>query len=204
MNLLFWNVQRLGNGTSPLKNDTIEQVIAGAFWAHGAELALLCEISADSTIGDVPVSKQVQVRKRGALKQAAQLGYTAMIQDDLVLDQYSVPNFSEVFDGRTWKKGGSDFSKQSKRFVAFAGYLDAVNVYVYHANASPRASFLVGWVAEALRQEHDGNFLLVGDFNCDKTEVIKDLIQSYTQGGVNVNEAIVLQNFKFEVGGEDA
>jgi endonuclease/exonuclease/phosphatase family metal-dependent hydrolase len=87
------------------------------------------------------------------------------------LQKYSPPNFGEVFDVPLWKKGGSDFRKQSKRFVAFTGYRDAVNVYVYHANASAKAAFLVAWVAEALRQEHDDNFLLVGDLNCDPSAV---------------------------------
>jgi hypothetical protein len=114
---------------------------------------------------------------RGARKQASQLSY-ATIQDDLnegVLQRYCPPKFGEVFDVPLWKKGGSDFQKQSKRFVASIGELDGINVYVYHANASPRAAFLVAWVAEALRQEHNGRFLLVGDFNCEPTEVNKAL-----------------------------
>lgn len=169
MIVLFWNVQRLGSKTPDGKKGVMEQVLSESYYIHDAELALLCEVSADAEIGGVAIGKQIAVAKRGVKGSKAQLGY-ASIQEDLnegVLEAYCPPSFKDVFGDSPWKKGGGEFRKQSKRFVAYACDVNGIHLYVYHANASGKAAFLVGWVAEALHQEHGGSFVLTGDFNCE-------------------------------------
>jgi hypothetical protein len=185
MKLLFWNVQGFGNATPGLKNMIIEGVIAEAFLA-GAELALLCEIRADSTIGNVDLSKQLTRAVRGAVKQAAQLGYGAIKRDltNPELKKCDIPNFEEVFPNVPENggiKGGGNYQTQSRRHVGFAGKLGTANVYVHHCNASDKASGLVPWLVEALRQKHHphDNFLLVGDLNCEPTAVMNNLHYNY-------------------------
>jgi hypothetical protein len=166
---MFWNAQRLGGGTPELRNAILEGVIASAFYDDDAEAALLCEVTSDVTLSDAQLDKQVVVARRTRRGSKAQLGY-AGIESDLAqmeMERVEVSNYADVFGGPVPKKGGSVFARQSKRFVALAGTFSGVNLYVYHANASHRAAFLVAWVAEDLRQQDAGSFVLVGDLNCE-------------------------------------
>lgn len=180
MIVIFWNVQRLGSKTPDSKNEIMEQVLAEAFGLHGAEAALLCEVTSGTQIGEATISKQVCVRKRGAKGSSAQLGYAAIDEElkESVLEAYYPPSYKDVFDSSPWKKGGGEFRKQSKRFVASVGDVNGIHLYVYHANASTKASFLVGWLAEALHQEHDGKFVLTGDLNCEPAALIEAMKES--------------------------
>jgi hypothetical protein len=170
MKFVFWNVQRLGSATPQARGEIMEAVLADAFEFHGAEYAILCEVSGSASLGVANVNKQVQVFRRGANARAAQLGYACIDAElnEVVLEQFKMPTFTDVFGNPTHRKGGNDFTRQSKRFVAHAGTYDGdVELYVYHANASAKGAFLVAWVAEALRLEDNGNFLLVGDLNSE-------------------------------------
>ncbi len=179
MKFLFWNVQRLGSSTPGSKERIIEQVLAEAITLHHVELAFLCEVTSSMTVGGVGINKQVHVIKRGTHAQAAQLGYASIDADlnEVALEQYEMPKFKDTFGFAAPRKGGNEFTRQSKRFVAFAGEHDGANLYVYHANASAKGAFLVAWVIEALRQEDDGDFLLVGDLNSEPAAVQTQLDQ---------------------------
>lgn len=173
MKFLFWNVQRLGSATPKKRGEMMEGVLAEAFHFHHADYALLCEVSGSTSLGGVSISKQVAVFKRGTHARAAQLGYASIDSDlnEVTLERFPLPKFTDVFGRPTWRKGGNEFTKHSKRVVAHAGNFNGVNVYVYHANASSKAPFLVAWVAEALRLEDDEDFLLIGDLNCEPPAV---------------------------------
>ncbi|MCC4633306.1 MULTISPECIES: endonuclease/exonuclease/phosphatase family protein [Xanthomonas] len=180
MRILFWNVQRLGTGTPGSKQKIMEQVVAEAFHLHNAEFAVLCEVTSDLELGGVAINKQVVTAKRSAKGTKAQLGYAA-IDDDLdesILMRFNPPSFRDVFGTSPWKKGGGEFTKQSKRHVACLGDLNGISLYVYHANASGKAAFLVGWVAEALHQLHNGSFVLMGDLNCEPAALILAMQES--------------------------
>ncbi|HEU0077719.1 MAG TPA: hypothetical protein VFQ76_08745 [Longimicrobiaceae bacterium] len=177
MRILFWNVQRLGGGTGELRSAILEGVIASAFYDDNAEAAVLCEVTSGTTLSNATIDKQITVAKRTTKGSKAQLGYAAIESDlsTMEMEQVLVSDYSDVFGTPVPKKGGNMFDKQSKRFVAFAGTVGGTNLYVYHANASARAPFLVAWVAEDLRQQDGGNFVLVGDLNCDPAAVVNAL-----------------------------
>lgn len=181
MKFLFWNAQRLGGGSPEMRSAILEGVIASAFVDDGAAGALLCEVTSSTTLSDAQINKQVSVRKRTVRGDSAQLGYAAIESDlgQMEMTQALISNYSGVFGTPVPKKGGNMFDKQSKRFVASIGEVGGTNVYVYHANASARAAFLVAWVAEDLRQQDNGNFVLMGDLNCEPAAVVNALT---TQG----------------------
>jgi len=173
MKFLFWNVQRLGSATPEKRGEIMQGVVAEAFRVHNVDYALLCEVSGSTNLDGVSFRKQVSVVKRGTHARAAQLGYASIDSDlnEVTLEKYPLPKFTKVFDQPSPRKGGNEFTKHSKRCVAYVLNVHGVNVYVYHANASSKAPFLVAWVAEALRLEDDEDFLLIGDFNCEPPEV---------------------------------
>ena len=160
----FWNTYRLGGGSGEAKRIIIEGVLAQIFDSHQAEFAILCEVTGDVQLGDAPVSRQLYTASR----RHGQLAYSAF-DDDLSahdLERADVNDFIDVFGQAPHKKGGGKFSRQSKRPVAYAGQAGGTNVFVYHANASAKSSFLVAWVAESLNQDYQGNFIIAGDLNC--------------------------------------
>ena len=57
MKILFWNVQRLGASTPDSCSTIMEGVMAEAFKLHGAEFALMCEITSNTSLGEVEVTK---------------------------------------------------------------------------------------------------------------------------------------------------
>ncbi len=59
--------------------------------------------------------------------------------------------------------------------MADAGNIGGKQIFVYHANASARAAFLVARVAEDLRQQVGSNFVLMGDLNHDPAAVVNAL-----------------------------
>lgn len=160
----FWNTYRLGGGSGEAKRIIIEGVLAQIFDSHQAEFAILCEVTGDVQLGDAPVSRQLYTASR----RHGQLAYSAF-DDDLSahdLERADINDFIDVFGQAPHKKGGGKFSRQSKRPVAYAGQAGGTNVFVYHANASAKSSFLVAWVAESLNQDYQGNFIIAGDLNC--------------------------------------
>ncbi|HEY4370352.1 MAG TPA: hypothetical protein VGN52_00290 [Burkholderiales bacterium] len=185
MIVLFWNMQRLGSGTPAKRMEMFEGVLAEAFsQIYNCDLAVLCEVVSNAVVSkhaNVTVNKQAQiVRRGGAAKQQAQLGYAAIDDDmdDVELEKLTMPSFKEVFGTTAPRKGGNIFAKHSKRSVACVDADGARKLYVYHANASAKAAFLVAWVAESLRQENDGNFVLVGDLNAPP-DAVKSALQQF-------------------------
>ncbi|KAF0813139.1 hypothetical protein IGB42_02539 [Andreprevotia sp. IGB-42] len=164
----FWNLYRLGGGSGENKKIIIEGTLAQLFDSHNAECAFLCEVTGDVQLGDAAVGRQLYQ----ATRRVGQLAYSAF-NDDMSahdLEKADIENFSDVFGVASLKKGGSVFSKHSKRPVAYAGQVGGVHVYIYHANASAKSAFLCAWVAESLNQDCAGNFILAGDLNCNPME----------------------------------
>jgi len=165
---VFWNTYRLGAGSSDNKLMIMEAVLAQIFDGSNAEFAALCEVTGDVNLGSAQVGKNLYQRTR----RHGQLAYSAFDSDlnNLELEAADVDDFVDVFGGLPYKKGGGKFSKQSKRPVAYLGEYANVHVYIYHANATKKSSFLVAWVAEWLRQNHGAKFVLAGDLNCEPVE----------------------------------
>ncbi len=212
MKFLFWNVQRLGSGTAVSKEAIIEQVLAEAIQLHNVDLAFLCEVTSTMTVGGVGINKQISVFKRGARATAAQLGYASIDSDlnEVVLQKFEIPQFHETFGFSAPRKGGNEFTKQSKRFVAFGGQYEGINVYIYHANASAKGAFLVAWVIEALRQEDDGEFVLMGDLNSQPTavrtqldllDIDRDLFEFGHDGPTHNAKTGLTKTYDYAIGG---
>lgn len=177
MVILFWNTQRFGAGMGAKRAQTFDSVVLElGKWAD-VELFLVCEVT--SSFESKHVNKQIQRRRRTAKKDNSQLGYASFemldVAEDLnevTLKKEEIPKFQDVFDvPRSGYKKGSNFGTVSKRYVAYAGDWEGVHVFVYHANSSSYGAMLTAWVAEHLRQENDGNFILVGDFNAEPDAV---------------------------------
>lgn len=163
--IAFWNLYRLGGSSGEEKKFIIEGVLAEIFKQYNVECAFLCEVTGDVQLGQAQVGKQLYA----ATNKHGQLAYSAF-NDDMTahnLEKAEIDDFVTVFGNAPYKKGGSNFNKQSKRPVAKGGNFGGVDVYVYHANASAKSSFLVSWVAESVRQDTGGNFVLLGDLNCE-------------------------------------
>jgi hypothetical protein len=163
---VFWNTYRLGGGSGANKKMIIEGVLAQIFNDYpNVEFAALCEVTGDVQLGDAPVGKNLYK----ASKKFGQLAYSAFDTDlnNLDLESAEIADFRDVFGSSPYKKGGGQFSKQSKRPVAYVSYSGNRHVYIYHANATAKASFLTAWVSESLNQETGGAFILAGDLNCE-------------------------------------
>lgn len=181
MRILFWNTQRLGDGTSGDKAVLAEGVLAAAF-NDGADLAVLCEVTSSTTLGDAEIDKTLMVARRGR-KQQSQLGYATLTPEYSQVDcsSFQPPPFEEVFRFSAYRKGGSAFVKHTKRHVACLESVGDVDVYVYHANASAKAAYLVAWVLEALRQI-GRRFVLFGDLNCEPADLVGYIQYNHTHG----------------------
>lgn len=164
---IFWNTQRLGAGSGTEKGIVLESVLAQIFHDHDADAAFLCEVTSDTVLGDATFSKSIHYKKKGSLGYS---GISAPDYDAVALERFPVPKFNEVFATTSHRKGGNEFTRQSKRMVVAAGNWGGVPIYLYHANASYRAAFVVSWVAAALHAEEEGDFLLVGDLNCEPSQ----------------------------------
>jgi len=182
MNIAFWNVQRLGKATSDAAKAVVANAIDDFFDNRDVSVVVLCEVSSDTTVSadsakEYKISKIHAATRRGRRKASAQLGYTVISRGDTGFEPraYEVPAYKDVFGFDPWKKGGGSFSKNSKRKVLeFASLCDDTDVYFYHANASDLSKHLVPWVAEAIRlrtEKHNYPFLLIGDLNCEPTEL---------------------------------
>lgn len=168
--IAFWNTYRLGGGSGEGKKMIIEGVLAQIFKNYpNVEFVALCEVTGDVQLGDAPVGKNLYA----ASNKSGQLAYSAFDSDlnNLDLEQADINDFYDVFGNPPYKKGGGKFSKVSKRPVAYAGHYGNRDVYIYHANATSKASFLTAWVSESLRQETGGAFILAGDLNCEPAEL---------------------------------
>jgi hypothetical protein len=178
MRIVFWNVQRLGGSSPDLKKLLIEGVLAELFKLD-VTWALLCEVTSDTKLGQVPIQKQLALVKRSKKKSQSQLGY-AWLKKDLSTGQLSrhpidplqilMPSGENV----RISKGGSYFQKLSKRVVAYVGQDQppvGPLVYLYHANASSKAAHLVTQAVATCVEDVDKTaalgFLLVGDLNCE-------------------------------------
>jgi len=176
MNLLFWNIERLGAGSKQTRVDTFEAVVAELGIWEKIDLYLLCEVS--SGLETKNVNRQVIRRRRNPKQDKSQLAYAAFelleIAEELnevALQKAEIPSFTETFGQPVSHKGGGNFEKISKRYVAHAGEYEGMQIYVYHANASAKAELLVAWVITHLEEEDKGAFILVGDFNASPLEV---------------------------------
>ncbi|MFC0154120.1 hypothetical protein ACFFJ4_10990 [Xanthomonas dyei] len=185
MKILFWNTLRLGSGTTGEKAVLAEGVIAEAF-NEGAEFAVLCEVTSDTTLGDASIDKALVMARRGKKKQSSQLGYAALDNEFTAAAcvAYQPPPFADVFGFSAYRKGGNAFANHSKRYVARLEGGGDVDCYVYHANASTKAAYLVAWIVEALRQTKR-RFILFGDLNCEPAVLI-DYIRYNHQHGNDV------------------
>lgn len=164
---VFWNTYRLGGGSGSNKKIIIEGVLAQLFHDHpNIEFAALCEVTSDVQLGDAPVGKNLY---RATKKGKGQLAYDAFDTDlnSLDLENADIDDFQDVFGSKSYKKGGQKFSKHSKRPIAYVGQYGGRHVYIYHANASAKSSFVVSWAAESIRQDAANAFVLAGDLNCE-------------------------------------
>ena len=165
----FWNLYRLGAGSHVNKKTIVEAVLAQIFKEYEPECAFLCEVTSEVNLGDAYVGGLLC----RATRTKGQLSYAGINVEDLEardLVSAEIGDFQDVFGRPQFRKGGSNFSKQSKRPVAYGGQVGDVPVYIYHANASRKASFLTAWVAESLDIAHDEKFVLAGDLNCQPEE----------------------------------
>lgn len=192
MNILFWNVQRVG--VSSERAGAIHRIVQRYIKEHYIQVVVLCEVTSDFTfIHDfsstrshaLAMEKQAVRTRRTIKKTSAQLGYSAYyIGADgalssiipLTVESIEVENYTELFEASPFFKGGSIFTKQSKRNVGrvvFDGH-PSFNLFAYHANASTKASYLTPWVLQSLAENTD-NFILVGDFNTSPMSLAGEL-----------------------------
>ncbi|RZI80276.1 MAG: hypothetical protein EOP38_22955 [Rubrivivax sp.] len=187
MNIVFWNVERLGQSTPDDAKTLIADVVEWFFDDKDVELVVLCEITSGTTAtastgGELIVEKVGQVKKRRKRLESAQLGYSVISKnsDSPQASVINVPNYEDVFKLPNYKKAGQVFKDFSKRGVLELQTLcDNTDVYFYHVNSSLRSSYLVGWVSEFLRQrtsEHGYPFVLIGDMNCSPNDVKIELM----------------------------
>jgi len=185
----FWNVERLGKGTSAASKSVIANAIEWFFDHEDVELFVLCEITSSTTVTssadtDMAIDKVGTIRRRVKKAASAQLGYAFVAKDgDFggVASLVDIENFDETYEFRTHKKSGNSFKNLSKRGVLeFNRLFNGVDVYFFHANSSAHAPYLVAWVAEALRRRVAGKypFVLIGDLNCQPSE-LTNLLKYY-------------------------
>jgi len=174
--LIFWNTYRLGSSSPKEKRMYTEGVLAQAF-EEGADIALLCEVTSGLTLGDSQIDKQLMVAKKTNKKTSSQLGYAAIKKNLETINISSIQprNYKIVSQTGRYLKGGSSFKGQSKRKVAYIGQIGTLKIYMYHSNASTKAAAMTSWVAHACYEDSKGSFLLVGDFNCEPSNLIKAL-----------------------------
>jgi hypothetical protein len=173
--LLFWNPLRLGQSTLGDRQTIMEGVLAEAFKSYHAEMAVLCEITGTTSLGDAPIRKQIFKRKRTRRQTSAQLGYAAIRSNlttvetmtKLILDSYK-----ETFGSPIRYRGGNSFTAQSKRDPAYVTTVAGTAVYVFHSNSSYKGAALTAWVAMNIGDE---DFVLVGDFNCEPAALRNEL-----------------------------
>ena len=187
----FWNVERLGGGSSEDKRMIIESVIAEIHRVSPVSFVGLCEVTSDVRLGEAPVSRQVYRAKRTQDQERYQLAYSAFDTPNMSavdLEIKSIMDFRDLFVegrdfavpgggvirgvGRARVPGGGKtvFVSHSARPVADAGELNGTRVFLYHADSGggnpPQRGFLAAWVAASLDLEYGGNFVLAGDLNC--------------------------------------
>jgi hypothetical protein len=174
MNVGFWNVQRLGYDSDPLKADFVGMYIAELFAKKNLDYLILCEVTSDIVIPgyDVTIEKTGHVVKKGARKQAAQLGYACLVRNDAdlnvaPLEVVDIRPLTEIYGGAKPMKGAATYGQQGKRQVVRIPF---TSVYAYHCNSSSKAPGLMTWVAASLALDHPKSWLMLGDFNCDPNE----------------------------------
>lgn len=187
MKIGFWNVERLGEGTSEESKTVIANAVEWFFDHEGVELFVFCEITSNTVISsdtpvDLEIDKIATVKRRLKKIASAQLGYAVVYKENCGFSgtarPLTVPDYDETYTFKTYKKTGNRFSVYSKRQVLeFDKLFHGIDFYFFHANSSSRASYLVAWVAEHLRKESEGGnpFVLVGDLNCEPAALENEL-----------------------------
>jgi len=185
----FWNVQRLGAGSDKGRVAAFERTLQ-YFWE--AEALILCEVTGDRQLTGV------QLIKMGSNALGYSMLPTQPTQSQFVTQNQSlgVGKFNELFGFPIWLKGGNTFDRQSKRPVYNVATYGGLEIYVYHANASSRASAVMTWAIGALCAA-PGNFLLVGDFNCTPDDLNRDLKYALDQQTTGIS----MDGLKLDWGG---
>lgn len=188
MKIGFWNVQRLGSGTSEASKELVAKTVEWFFDNKDVEIFVLCEITSSTTISsgassDLAIDKIGTIKKRLKKTASAQLGYAVVTKEGtdygITASLVDIPDYADVYNFATYKKAGGNFKSVSVRGVLeFSHLLDGVDLYFYHANASDKAPYLVAWVAEVLRQRTENKtypFVLIGDLNCEPAQLANQL-----------------------------
>jgi hypothetical protein len=188
MKVGFWNVQRLGDGTSEEKKRIVADVIDKFFDELDVELFVLCEVMSDTVVSSIlgnehEVEKLEHRPRRSKKRTSAALGYSLITTEglDVTARKFEVPTFSELFGQPNHRKGSADFYLKSKRHIlTLSHYMAGWDLYFYHANAESLGGsrHKVAWAAEALRHANSNAndevvrpFVLIGDLNCQPTEL---------------------------------
>jgi len=202
--ILFWNVKRWGDGSDTDRHKFREKYVQYLIEQHQPDIFLFCEITSSLTLksDNVELEKIGAVVKRDPKLRGAQLGYGALyLNDDLLNDDghivYEIPHLLDKFSlsNHPAIKTSSQFDLISKRKVIQITDYGGVKLFLYHANASSRASDLVAWISYSLfRDKHIKNFVLIGDFNCEPATLkgkINELIPS-------IDHKISIRNGKYK------
>lgn len=157
MRILFWNVQRLGWTT----DDARRTIIGNVFYSEAPNLLLLCELTTASAI---PQGQNITYR----LQHPAQLCYGAVDQDGNSIPLTRVnPIAGAGYAGQFI--GGNNFANLVNRALAYVGFANNYNIYVFHAPAYQfGAERALTFITYALNALHAGqNWLVIGDLNIE-------------------------------------
>ena len=172
----FWNTYRLGSGSDDNKNLLYEGIVAQIIdAAHDFQFMALCEVTGELQLGVATVEKTL-VRATGT---KGQLAYSGINEDmsSSEIEVQDIGNFMDTFGIPSWKKGGNAFTRISKRPVARFNDGYGTPIFIYHANASAKSSFVVTWVAASLAQEYNDDLILAGDLNCEPLAFLNECQQ---------------------------
>src|SRR5574343_1420424 len=124
MNIGFWNVERLGGGTSDESKTLIATAIEWFFDSKDVELFVLCEITsntiATSSSGtiDLEIDKIGTVKRRLKKLASSQLGDALVAREDypgVDARVLPIPAYKDVFGFDNYAKGGNKFDLFSRR-----------------------------------------------------------------------------------------
>jgi len=162
MQIMFWNVQRLGAATDDARIETIRSIYGRV---AGMDYVFLCELTPGC---DFPVPQNLTYRR----KNSSQLCYGAInceTGQSIELEQIT-PYPTDDFKQAQFK-GGLRFSNFTNRAVGKI-ILDGVAVHVYHAPASGNAKKAVSYLACYLNEHYGRNpWILIGDLNITPEEL---------------------------------